>query len=81
MLTSHNFGRISDEVFNDIIDVQKQFISFTTPVWTFIENNELFLSSTFKELKPIEGNRVCKINGNFYYLTINKGQLINKKRI
>lgn len=82
MLTTHNFGRISDKIFANESDVHKELISFTTRIWAFINEEGLTLSSSFKELIPVIGNRVCKINDNFYYLTINKeGKLINKKRI
>lgn len=85
MLTSnHNLGRLSDTVHHFLEDaVNNKHTSFCTNVWIDICDGDYILSSTFKEVKPIVGNRLCKNKkGQIFYLQIDsQGKLINKIRV
>lgn len=81
---NHNLGQLSDRVFDTLeLAVQNRHTSFTKNVWILAAVKTIYLSSTFKEVVPIIGNRICKDKqGRLFYLQINiNGQLINKIRI
>lgn len=85
-LTTHNLGKLSDRQFDSLEDAYDNLnnTSFTTNVWIWIENNNQYLLTTFKDKDSIViGNRISKNNNNdYYYLIINKtGKLLNKIRL
>jgi hypothetical protein len=85
LLTTHNLGMLSDRQFDSLEDAYDNLndISFTTNVWVWIEDNNQYLLTTFKDKDSvIIGNRISKNNNEYYYLIINEtGKLLNKIRL